>query len=1120
MNNSPLDAADPRRSAAVMASAGTGKTWLLVTRLIRLLLDGARPDALLAVTFTRKAAAEMQLRLLQRLRELAECDAAALDLALAQIGAPQDPATRVRAQRLYEDLLYSASPLRITTFHAFCQELLRRFPLEADVPAGFEVLESSGILTEAAWDSLFAAATLEPDGALAQSLDILFERCGGLHNTRTALLEFLGHRGDWWAFCPEGEDALRYARDYLDRVYDIDPTRDYAGEFLDTQTRADFLDFAGLLDTHRTATNAQHAAAITQALTTDLATPERIALLRTALLRGDGEPRARKASGAQEKSLGSAGQTRFLELHEDLCVRLMDLEDRLRRVANHALTQAWIAAGLRLLEHYQQLKLERRQLDFADLEWKAYCLLTQAGNAHWVQYKLDQRIDHLLVDEFQDTNPTQWRLLLPLLEEIAAGGSDRARSLFLVGDAKQSIYRFRRADARLLEHAAHWLRQQNGADLYDLDKSRRSAPAIMACVNAVFGSGIPQERLAHFHPHATYLDDSWGRVEILPPPAAPSAAVPQTGLRDPLQSPRPEPGDSAHDLEARGIAARIQTLIAQGIGVADEQGLRSLGYQDIIILLRRRTHAEAYERALRDAGIPYLGAARGALLESLEIRDLVALLNILIVPYDDLALAQVLRSPLFAASDDDLMQLARDDGAWTDRLARLGPTLAPMTPLARAAHLLARWRELAGRLPVHDLLDRIYSEGNLPARYVAAFPAALRPRVRANLTRFIELALEVDSGRYPSLAHFLARVRELRASTEDAPDAAPPPGGARVRLMTIHAAKGLEAQVVILADTGPVRNRSKAYQALVDWPASADRPLHFLLTGGKDTLDAFSRQRLAEQQLAEQREEANLLYVALTRAKRMLIVSCASEDQDSWYNLIKAPLSADAVVAADGTLVLESGPQPAAAPAVTDTDVAATVIDPRLIQGLAPGHEDDEIAPSHSTEESNTVSVEEDGLLRGRAIHRFLELLCKTPGTKDARGLRARVAEELGLHADDADLHDWWTEAQTVVSDPRHRALFEPAATDTAYNEIPIQYRVGERRVFGIIDRLVRCGKRVMVIDYKTHIAATPAALPQLAESYRPQLRLYAQGVRALWPDAEVRTALLFTRCNTLYELD
>jgi len=369
------------------------------------------------------------------------------------------------------------------------------------------------------------------------------------------------------------------------------------------------------------------------------------------------------------------------------------------------------------------------------------------------------------------------------------------------------------------------------------------------------------------------------------------------------------------------------------------------------------------------------------------------------------------------------MQLARDDGAWTDRLTRLGPTLPPAAPLARAAHLLARWRELAGRLPVHDLLDRIYSEGNLPARYVAAFPPryarAYAPISHVSLNwRWKWTAVVIQPGT------FLARVRELRASTEDSPDAAPPPGSARVRLMTIHAAKGLEAQVVILADTGPVKNRSKAYQALVDWPASADRPRHFLLTAGKDTLDAFSRQRLAEQQLAEQREEANLLYVALTRAKRVLIVSCASEDQDSWYNLIKAPLSVSAVTAADGTLVLESGRCRAGIFGRMHNhhnDSCRSTF--RAISGVHAGGRRDRT-------QSRCGCIEQHNdrgrcLLRGRAIHRFLELLCKAPRKTDAHTLRARVAEELGLHAEDADLREWWTEAQAVVSDPRHRDLFE-----------------------------------------------------------------------------------------------
>ena len=1118
MNESPLNAADPTRSAAVMASAGTGKTWLLVTRLIRLLLDGARPDGLLAVTFTRKAAAEMQSRLLQRLRALTECDAATLMHELTAIGAATDTATCTRAQSLYEDLLYTPQPLRLTTFHAFCQELLRRFPLEADVPAGFEVLDSSGVLIDSAWDALFAAAPAEPDGVLAGALELLFEYCGGLHNTRTALLEFLNHRSDWWAFTAGAEDIDRFIDDYLEQTYDVDVQCDYCAGFLNTTTCAELEEFATLLARHSNATNTRHAGHILQALSQSAASADRVAQLTPALLTAHGTPRARKASAAQERALGAAAQARLLTLHDTLCCRLLALNDQRRRVANFRLSYAWMTAGMQLLAHYQQLKRERRQLDFADLEWKAYCLLTQSGNAQWVQYKLDQRIDHLLVDEFQDTNPTQWRLLMPLLEEIAAGSADRARSLFLVGDAKQSIYGFRRADARLLGHAAQWLQTQTGATVYNLDKSRRSATAIMTCVNAVFASDALREQLPAFHAHETFLDTQWGRVEVLaPPPLAPQISA-ATGLRNPLQQPRSEPAERAHVLEARRIAARIEQLIAARLEISDAVGTRALGYQDIIILLRRRSHAAAYENALRALGIPYLGAARGALLESLEVRDLVALLTGLIVPYDDLALAQVLRSPLFAASDTDLMQLGAEQGPWIDRLTRIGPTLPADAPLARAARLLTRWQALAGSLPVHDLLDRIYSEGNLPARYVAAFPAALQPRVRANLTRFIELALEVDSGRYPSLAHFLARVRALRNSAQDAPDEVPPPAGARVRVMTIHAAKGLEAALVFLADTGPQTARSKAFQVLIDWPSTAARPVQFLLVGAKDRLDSMSRERVADTQRAQQREEANLLYVALTRARHALVISCADagEDQSGWYGIIKTAMAPHATITADGDLILESGVAPQSALIVPNPAPTRVAVDPRLSQRWQSSEEARTLAPSDG---DNAMAGDEDSRVRGRALHRLLELLCRTETPLPANFIVAQVAEEFGLHPDHAELRGWYEEAYALVTDPQHRSLFDARQLTVAYNEIPIQYRVGEKHVYGVIDRLVRHAQRWTVIDYKTHLHATPEQLARLAEPHREQLRLYAEGVRALWPDAEIRRVVLFTRCRQLYEL-
>ena len=345
-----------------------------------------------------------------------------------------------------------------------------------------------------------------------------------------------------------------------------------------------------------------------------------------------------------------------------------------------------------------------------------------------------------------------------------------------------------------------------------------------------------------FKQHDTRLKGLWGRVEFWPlfEEPAPPAAEPQTALRNPLDRPRPLAEPQCHYREGRAIAEHIRRLVDAGTLIGETPDAKRLTYDDIYILLGTRTHLADYETALRDCHIPYLSMDRGTLLESIEVRDLEALLNLLMTPQDNLALAQLLRSPLFAATDADLADLAQRAGAaWYDRLLDAATTLPPGHRLARAGRLLEAWRNLAGHIPIHDLLDRIYHESNLVARYEAAFPAALRPRVRANLTRFIELALEVDAGRYPSLPHFLARLARLRGLPDDAPDQAPPDSatGQRVRIMTIHAAKGLEAPLVFLADSAHEPKPPAAWEALVRWPADAARPDRFLLAGPKAVLD-------------------------------------------------------------------------------------------------------------------------------------------------------------------------------------------------------------------------------------------------------------------------------------------
>jgi ATP-dependent helicase/nuclease subunit A len=1115
-----LQATDPAANASVHASAGTGKTWLLTTRIIRLLLAGARPDGILAVTFTRKAAAEMQQRVTERLRELMGASPGDLDRLLAQCGIERTAATRARARQLYEELLFHPYPLRTTTFHAFCQELLQRFPLEAGVTPGFVIGESTALLEQTAREALVAETAQDPDGAVARALDELVERCGGLANADTALKSFLAQRSDWWAWIQGKPDAFRHASERLGTLLGADAASDPLPAFPPAALRGHLQEFASLLARHATATNTRQADALARALQPGVTPAACLEAVTPVFFKTDGEPRARKASKAQCKSLGQAGEDRLLALHRDITAELRDFGDRRARHNTLRTGLVWYTAGMQLLAHYQRIKQEQRVLDFADLEWRACELLNRSDHASWVQYKLDARIEHLLVDEFQDTNPTQWRLLLPLLQELAAGSDERNRSVFLVGDTKQSIYGFRRAKPALMNEASRWLQEHLDAGGYPLDASRRSARAIMDGVNAVFGQPPLHDLLCGFNPHDTHLDDMHGRVEILPllPSDPPDdTADDGAGLRNPLVSPRVASENRGYYNEGRMIAAKIRELIEGRTLVTNDGCSRPVHYGDIMLLLRQRTHAAAYETALRDCGIPYLSAGKSLLLETLEVRDLEALLNLLVSPYDNLALAQVLRSPLFGLDSEALLPLAAlPVGTWYERLA----TLAARGESAYATvyRMLEHWRSLAGQVPVHDLLDRIYHEADVLQRYLAAYPATLQPRVRASLTRFLELALELDHGRYPSLPRFLEQLTRLRQSERDQPEEGTPDdaGSRRVRLMTIHGSKGLESPVVFIADAAATASDRGAWSALVDWPPAADRPAHFLLAGSKALRDTVT-QRLIEAQAREAaREDANLLYVAMTRARQYLFISGTQSPRSrdtGWYAMVRAA-AADWETRAAGNPVIESGSPPL--PSARPQRVTPVIeIDPRLAEPVTLPCVCQQIAPSHSAQAGTWEDGDADGRERGRTIHLMLENLASHPES-DSEALYRSVAGALQHDPGEPELQACWQEALRTYRSTTFEELFDPRQHEQAFSEVPVQYLDGERLVYGIIDRLVLQPGRVLVIDYKTHRSATPETIPALVEHYQSQMRLYAEAATRLWPEREIKPCLLFTACGTL----
>lgn len=1140
----------PESNVVVRASAGTGKTWLLVARVIRLLLSGAPPGSILAITFTRKAAAEIDARVSGELLALAGADEDCLRARLQAFGLGSEipPDTLRKARHLFEAVAGAEPGLRATTFHAFCADLLRRFPLEAAVPAGFDLTETTSELENLAWEALARDAQRNPDAALGRDFDSLLQK--GLYTARETLTDFLRHRSDWWAYTEDHEDPLALAETRLRDFLGINPDTDPAIEFCaDTGLAGNLERYAALIERHDIAANLRRAACL-RSTCDRLENSPQLALeqLCDEFLDNGSQFTPLKKTKVLEKRLGSAALEELAELDSWLGVRIAAAREAALRLNTYRVSIAWYRCGQGMLDHYQSLKEEQHLLDFGDLEWKTYRLLNHGQSAEWVQYKLDQRIDHLLVDEFQDTNPTQWRLLLPLLQEIAAG-SDRQRSVFLVGDEKQSIYRFRRAEARLFSTARKWLVANMPTEIFSQHISWRSSPAIIRFVNLVFGGNHAagdEPLLPDFNAHDTHRAALWGSVEILPLVGHEERPAPvQTGaLRNPLEQPRVVETDDRHENEGMLIAARIRELVGRPVG-ADESA-HLLDYGDIIILLRDRNHAHAYEHALRQAGIPYVGAGRGALLDTLEVRDMLHLVRFLIAPQDNLALASVLRSPVFDCANEDLTQLAQAVLAapampsWFAHLqAEADSVFNPR--MARAARLLSAWRDAVDRVPVHDLLDRIYNEGNVIERYVCAAPPHLQSRFSANLSRFLELALEIDSGRFPSLARFHERLEAMRGNPNEAPQEPPSDGGTRVRILTIHAVKGLEAAAIFLADTARDPHSERGLRALIRWPVDSPRPQRFQLAGLKADQDSLTRQEVAAEQVSAAREDTNLLYVALTRAKQILVVTGCESNRGNggWYKLIENRLLAcgpqpeleienpagDAENARFRAR-LSFGDIPAAQAATRATESAPAAIDPALTRSLPITATQTAVAPSRMAEtaapEHGGLGDDEAARRRGTAMHRMLQRLTETVSPQAATGrdaMRESLRRELVPGLDAEEFVRCWNEACALLDEPALRPWFDSSQYDVARNEVAILFHTAGQEIYGIVDRIVLTGNDAVVIDYKTHAGVSSGNAAQLAARYAPQLRLYAAGVARLWPDRRIRAIVVFTALRSAVEI-
>lgn len=1083
-------ALDPAHSVTLLASAGTGKTWTLTARIVRLLLAGAAPGGILALTFTRKAAAEMRARVASRLQTLAFADEAQLGALLSEIGADDTTETRQRARELFEAYTYAETPLRASTLHVFCAEVLSRFALEAEVPAGFTLIENERALRGEAIESVLRQAHRDGTGTLAQALDTLAHEGFSEFDVRSVLQTFFEHRAELWAAAEGQAEPLAALCEQLANALPYSADEDMYGA-TDAPALTAKLSMLLRMLAEQGDVGLVKAKKLAPAIASTGAA--RYAALADALLRGDGEPYAFKP--AKTKYTPPQAETvsaNFREVSE----ATVRVRQAILRAATYQRSSAALTLGVAALDAFAQSLHRSHQLGFAELEWQTVRLLKREGSADWVRYKLDQKLEHVLLDEFQDTSPTQWCLLLPLLQEFALR-NDGARTVFLVGDGKQSIYGFRRAEPALLGIAGDWLRKQLGAITESLDQSRRSAPAIIQFVNALFADEAGA-RIA-FTPHRTALSALHGSVEIAPLILAdekPKAA--NDALRNPLTTPREIGEDRRAAEEAHWVVDRITQLIDVATPVTERDGsTRAMHFGDVMVLARHRTHLGVLEKALGANGIPYSSATRGTLLDTAIAQDLLALLAALDSPHRDLDLAHALRSPLFSVGDPELLWLATAARAASQSwFAALATADAPAGS-QRAHRLLTQWRILAQGLPPHDLIDRIVSEGDLLRRCAAARPHDTL--LSANLSALLQLALDSDHGRHPTLGGFLRHCAALHEG--QGPDEAPPPSSeARVRVMTIHAAKGLEAPAVFLVNSAPSSRPAHAGWR-VDWPAEAERPQVIVHVGKAEQREVLSLQLIAAEKEREDREALNLLYVAVTRAQQYLFVSGfqsgKSVQAESWHARCRDAL--DSLLPEPGEAPMIWRHAEGSVPAITEAvapRIAATSLDQRLLQPLP---------SARAAPPITAVTRDPAAALRGQVIHAALQGLSSATAIHDD-ALRARVQQQLGLQLPDALWRDALSEARRVHEAPALARFFAPE--HKAWDEVALHIETDEGTQVNVLDRLVDTGDALWVLDYKTHRAKDSAAVLAAASE---QLQRYVAAVQKLFPKRAVRAAVIWT---------
>jgi len=1113
-------ASDPAVSAFVAASAGSGKTKLLTDRMLRLMLTGAEPSRIQCLTFTKAAAAEMSLRLQRRLSDWLNLGDAALDAQLAELSVPDGEAARSNARALFARVLDLPGGMRIGTIHAFCQSLLRRFPLEAAISPHFRLVEDADARTtmDQAREGVLAGL---PADALLQLAGLT--SADGFARLATALDAKRGVLGSAMALPePQLAAAMRRAAG--------------AGADSDAGLLAAAVDWPGreaIVLAQRLA-QAHGSPGVQQKAERMLGWLGMPSVLRQEhwgewlkeLLTAGGEPRARSAFAARGLDLKHPEVAERMVAEQ---ARVLAVEDRRRALRVAEVSTALLRLVAPVLRAYAGRKEDGGLLDYGDLIGRTSDLLRDPGAA-WVLYKLDGGIDHLLLDEVQDTAPEQWQIAHRLTEEFFAGlgaaaSEGRQRTFFAVGDPKQSIYSFQGADPMEFERSRAEMAARVGpADWRDvtLDVSFRSTTPVLALVDAVFADPEAARGVADDGPLRHFADRAGaaGRVELWPLTPVPDA--PQT---EPWTVPERNTGlVSAPQRLADALAAWIGDAVRKGVRLESRD--RPLAPGDVLVLVRRRDDfATSLVRALKARWVPVAGLDRLVLDEQAAVQDMLALCDAVLLPEDDLAVACVLTSPLGGLADDDLMQLSigRRGTLWD----ALRERAAEQATWSQAWRLLSTLQSRADYVTPPALIAEAL--GPLGGR--ARLLARLGPDAAEPLDELLNAALAYTAQRAPSLQGFVHWLRRSGATVKREAEGA----GGTVRVMTVHGAKGLQAPLVILPDTTALPPKEEPFGWRPDPQTGVTLPLW---SPRKEfRCAAVDEARAAEQDL-KTKEYNRLLYVALTRAEDRLLV-CGWETRrgvadQSWYRMVQRGFRAiaaeasafDAVPGAwPGECLMQESRQTAPPGRSTMSDAAANAPlpgwagrpgawqaeppppEPPIPVPLAPSRPDGAGLGPVPRVASPLLSRDDAGqrFLRGRLVHTLLQYLPDLPNDAWPNAARVHLRHGgFGLTPPEVELLA--DQALGVLSHPDLAPLFGPGSRA----EQPLAGLIGGVVVSGVVDRMAVLPHEILLADYKTHRAA-PADVSDTPRRYLRQLAAYRAVLRGIYPGRPVRCALVWT---------